>query len=805
MKSELYWQVYERLLGDEDVDPVVAALVEAGFESADAVRAALEGDGSGLDETSIPTKAQRRSAPTVWLESLDVTGFRGIGPTSRLDLEPGPGLTVVVGRNGSGKSSFAEGLEVLLTGESLRWKRKGSKEWLGGWKNLHHTGKTYVRGRFTVEGEGRREFTREWTGDEFDVGRLLVDGAAAPSNPWNEALDTFRPILSYNEIGATLEEGPSHLYDLLSGVLGMEELTAARDVIAAVRKEVAGYKKTFKTAKSRLERELEKSQDERVSAVREAIKGRKADIDALVELALDEGDDDSLVSVLRRVEALRVPTAEDVLAAVAELREAEADFLKLMETAAGEQSQMVKLLQSALHVHDEGTSLDCPVCGEGTLDDAWRASTQEKIAAMEEATERMKQAAQRRKNARQAALKRVNAIGSIPDVELEARTSAAAAKASWEQLGERESAEDLARGMESEFDGLEQSFSELREAAAEQLRRLNTEWRPVKTALDAFIEAHAEMERQKPREKACKDAESWIADANDALRADRFTPIRDRAVAIWETLRHQSNVSLDEIKLEGVRTSRRVTLDVTVDGTQAAALGVMSQGELHAMLLSLFLPRMTLDESPFRFLVVDDPVQAMDPAKVDGLAQVLHEVAQTRQVVVFTHDARLPEAIRRMQLPATVLEVRRREESQLDLRTTRSRARQFLDDAWTMVDAQHKFGPSVAPRVVPGLCRAAMEAEFERRIWTSQLAEKKTHAEIADLLENKKSLYKLGQLALTGGDSRDLYGYLSNKIDSWAVDTFKDVNEGAHGNFSGDVRTLVSNTQQLLRELGASV
>ena len=75
----------------------------------------------------------------------------------------------------------------------------------------------------------------------------------------------------------------------------------------------------------------------------------------------------------------------------------------------------------------------------------------------------------------------------------------------------------------------------------------------------------------------------------------------------------------------------------------------MSQGELNALALSVFLPRATLPESPFRFVVIDDPVQSMDPAKVDGLARVLAEPPRDRQVVVFTHDDRLPEAVRRLQ------------------------------------------------------------------------------------------------------------------------------------------------------------
>ena len=44
----------------------------------------------------------------------------------------------------------------------------------------------------------------------------------------------------------------------------------------------------------------------------------------------------------------------------------------------------------------------------------------------------------------------------------------------------------------------------------------------------------------------------------------------------------------------------------------------MSQGELHALALALFLPRATAPESPFRFIVLDDPIQAMDPSKVEG-------------------------------------------------------------------------------------------------------------------------------------------------------------------------------------------
>ena len=44
----------------------------------------------------------------VYLRTVRVEGFRGVGPPVALDVPLGPGLTLVIGRNGSGKSSLTE-------------------------------------------------------------------------------------------------------------------------------------------------------------------------------------------------------------------------------------------------------------------------------------------------------------------------------------------------------------------------------------------------------------------------------------------------------------------------------------------------------------------------------------------------------------------------------------------------------------------------------------------------------------------------------------------------------------------------
>ncbi len=70
---------------------------------------------------------------------------------------------------------------------------------------------------------------------------------------------------------------------------------------------------------------------------------------------------------------------------------------------------------------------------------------------------------------------------------------------------------------------------------------------------------------------------------------------------IWAELSQQSNVALGPMQLLGAGPRRRVSLDVTVDGIESVALAVMSQGELHALALAIFLPRATLAQSPSAF------------------------------------------------------------------------------------------------------------------------------------------------------------------------------------------------------------
>jgi hypothetical protein len=265
-------------------------------------------------------------------------------------------------------------------------------------------------------------------------------------------------------------------------------------------------------------------------------------------------------------------------------------------------------------------------------------------------------------------------------------------------------------------------------------------------------------------------------------------------------------VDLGAIRLAGSATQRRVELDVSVDGTPGSALGVMSQGEINALALSVFLPRATLPGSPFRFLVIDDPVQAMDPAKVDGLARVLESTASGRQVIVFTHDNRLAQAVRQLSIPASILEVTRRPGSAVQLRTCLDPVEQALQDAKAL-GADDSLPPEVAGRVVPVLCRTAVEAAFTESIWRQQLRAGRRHDEIEEARESARvRLNLLAALALTGDAAKG--GAVLPKLNSWGyrfANTYQALNKGAHVAHAGDLRLLTGDTSSLVTKIRATL
>jgi energy-coupling factor transporter ATP-binding protein EcfA2 len=755
------------------LDPGIRALVSSRLESdgslgddgAGLVLAALEGperlEAELAGSAAAPRAAAARpSSPLAgaFLRSIAVEGFRGVGPARTLELRPGPGLTLVVGRNGSGKSSFAEALEVLLTGDSLRWKERAAV-WREGWRNLHHPA-ACLTATFLLEGiPGPCLVSRRWEAESaFEGAGAAVEMPGRPGSDlgslgWTPALRTHRPFLSYNELGSLLDEGPSKLYDALSSILGLEDLVEAQAALQEARRSREKALKDSTDARGGLVERLRAVDDARARQVAAALAGKEWDLGAVEKVLAGAAAaaETAEVDVLRGMASLEPPDPDRVAAAAAEMRRAAAAVRSALGTAAARSRDAAAIIDLALRYHAAHGDGDCPVCGRaGALDGSWSARQRKAAARLREAAREADAVHEKAEAARRLW---EGLVTLSPDVISRAAAAGldldelAEALGAWLKAGSIADLGELAGHIESASGPLRAAVVRLRDSARTQLERKEDAWRPVALEVAAWLAGARDAVRGAGDLKRLKSAEAWLKKAAAGIRDDRFAPIAEKAAGIWDHLRQQSHVELGRIQLAGEGTRRRVALDVTVDGVEGAALAVMSQGELHSLALSLFIPRATLPESPFRFIVIDDPVQSMDPARVDGLARVLESASVDRQVVVFTHDDRLPEAVRRLDVAAEIVEVTRRDGSVVELRRAHDPVGRYLEDAFAVASAADLPAPA-AGRVVPGLCRLALEAASMELVRRRRLGRGEAYSEVERTLSDAGRLGPLLALAL---------------------------------------------------------
>ena len=780
------------------------------------VRGALLGRlGEAADGLVIerPVSADREesAASRCYLESVAVQGFRGIGPRSELRLRPGPGLTLVVGRNGSGKSSFAEAAEFALTGSSLRWAGK-SVDWKNGWRNLHSADGRLIEVELRVEGEREHRTVRvRWTSDKLESAETVVTipgrgRHSLESLGWNTAVKTFRPFLPYKELSSISEGRPIDRYRALMPMLGMEHLQASVEELRQARLRSVKQSDAAKTSVAEMREVLLSSPDQRAAIAASALAGSwdLATIEDLIrgiEPAAAERE-----RLLAALEEIPAPDLDQVAAAASNLRTSEQCLDALRDSDAGRARRLAGLLEAAVDMHERHGDADCPVCGsKNVLHDARVAELRGEVANLRSEAAAVEAAVEAASATRLAAR---GAIGVVPQVlELEDSVDVGVElselRGAWRDWVDAPDADaELAAHLDSACLPLLEATEAVRNAASAVRQRLADQWRPIARQLVEMLpiaRAGQSVQRQVPQ---LKDAENWLKKCAEAVRDERFDAVKEQVKDVWDMLAVDSNVTLEDVRFG----TKRVDMDVTVDGDEGAALGVMSQGELNTLALSLFIPRVRSEASPFRFAMLDDPVQAMDPVRVDGLARVLHRLAQTHQVVVLTHDERLASAIRRLQIAATIVSVTRRPKSVVELRTLLDPVEATIDEARALVFS-NEIPDEVPRRVVPGLCRQAIEAACLELGWRRLLATGITVTECEALWAAADRLLTRVAIALYGDADRagDVYRTLNNKFGGWAADTVRDCNEMTHSGAPDgtDLKDLITRSESLAARLTA--
>lgn len=782
-----------------------AMLVLAACSSDRALAAALDDTEWKPEEGS---RGEVVSGPT-YIKSVTVEGFRGIGAPSTLELPPGNGLTLVVGRNGSGKSSFAEAMELLTTGSNRRWSTR-SKVWREGWRNLHH-GSSELRVEFLFEGNGVATATEQWPADgDVDSGTRTIQRAGGRKAPfeslgWTRSLELFRPFLSYNELGAMFDEGPTALYDNLSAMLGLDDLTAAQKALQKARLDAGHAKDAVRSKTAGLVTQLRLLDDDRARKAQQELEAPTPDLAALRKLlVMPEASQESTGAALRQLVELEPIDADAIARAADGLRKAVAAQDALAGTPAAEARELAQLLGSALEYHERHRPKKCPVCSSGDLGKPWRDATVKRVTELEARAARFDET----QRTAAVALSRLTSFlrpvpGCVTSLKRSAidTTTLATAWNAWLSSDDAD-VKATARRIETQAKEIAALLATVQDQARAALATRDEAWARFVPGLASWIDEADAAAAASVRVGDIARAEKWLKDTSDEIRGERFAPVAEHAQRLWGLMRQQSNVELQALTLEGSGTQRRSVLRVEVDGKPAQALGVMSQGELHAIALSLFVPRATTAGSPFRFIVIDDPVQSMDPARVDGLARVLELVAADRQVIVFTHDDRLPEAVRRLEIRATILGVTRRDGSVVEVRTEADPVWRAIADARTLAFTT-ELPLEIARRTVPGFCRLAIEAACWEVVRRRRLLRGQSFVRVEESIAEAKTLTQLASLALYDEKDRgvDVLPRINREFGPEQGDAFKASNTGPHEGYAGDLKSLAQRTSTLTTQL----
>jgi hypothetical protein len=509
---------------------------------------------------------------------------------------------------------------------------------------------------------------------------------------------------------------------------------------------------------------------------------------------------------LQPLASFALPDAADLERTFRALDAAVSEVRRLEATDAERLDALARLLEEAISFHRaHGEDRTCPVCGTAdVLDAEWAARSHSEIQDLRRQSEQLRHARADLASARKALVALFGA--GLPEALRAAGTELDVAEAhdAWDGWAALLAGDDdaLARDGSATAEVLLLASEAVRDAAATELARRDAAWRPTRDAVRAWIVTARRAESDKAAVARLKEAETWMSACVADLRRERLRPVIEAAQANWAQLRHESNVSLGEVELRKEGNRRYASFDVTVDGTASSAFGVMSQGELSALAVSVFLPRASLPASPFGFMVIDDPVQSMDPAKVDGLARVLAHAAATRQVIVFTHDERLSEAVRRLDIDARIMRVLRRAASKIEVVASPPPSDRYVGEAFAF--AKNPDVPEeVRARVLPGLCRAAIEAACIAQLRRRLIESGTPHAEVETWLAGDRSLtaWLAEVFRLSVAQGAEITDRVRRLGGDAAVETVSIVRRGAHRLVAADGLRLAEGTKALVREL----
>lgn len=592
------------------------------------------------------------TAGAVWtLEQVSIRGYRGIGNDVPLVLnfDPTPGLTVLHGLNGAGKSSISDAIEIGLTGRTPT-VTAGTAGKAALWDPIHLArGATSARVEVVLASDGHRlllvavlDSLGAIQSHEAELTNAVGTKKIALDASWHDALASHQPVFAY----ASLERRVQLSKDLATYFEGLLALggsfTTLEDTITSRANESTQAHSRWRSAKEDAMKSLAAIDTERGSETNVII------LDPVQEPSPGNDwekwlKDEGLLQVGTTSFPLPSDSREQLTIAASRANASIRTFDKARVSSEQNLSTALELLHSeATSRHIDSTA--CPVCS--APNPKWLETLGTTVAQNK------------------------NLMRLQRDVESEIRALASVTETLLPavlRVGKTAGADDPIRSISSTAKDLMDQFNEAHRTShpTQHLMLSATTalcaWlvsEDARTLInEAVVRTDATKQWQISRARAVENFITvWKADGALAAEAVSWKETLKRVDDLRKQLRKRRSMTLEgkagsrienllsdaELHLKGISVlSSKASMELVDQNDNKVELGMLSAGQRNAVLLAPLLA--SVDAGPFGFLILDDPVHAFDELRIDRLAESLSRIADSRRVIVLTHDDRLKE------------------------------------------------------------------------------------------------------------------------------------------------------------------
>jgi DNA repair exonuclease SbcCD ATPase subunit len=562
--------------------------------------------------------------------------------------------------------------------------------------NRYSTGPARVRLSIDVDGEVW-EFERKgraaggaltaWTGgialpeseSPDQLARLF--GEFNPGSLSN-AVSTWG-VLRQDAIRAALEGGAA-MHDRLAAVVGLERVSLFAESAARVAKELAQELKRLEVmcseARSKSDSATEALGEARAladtaPAVRDVLQAQFVRASA----SLPEGLSlrsievltlDALAQLISHLSTLisAASLTSDADREVGLLDQASAHSLAELESslAVAQQSAQELTARSPVRAQMATSALQllgptCPVCGQPIDEDSIRRHLEELLLAATEDTQAANAAQQAVADA-QATVADARALEARRRTALQRLDSATSSLVDVVTVGEpllsvaqewvrADHASSLLGPLNDLLEDLRRTHLALQQTAGDRLAEAEATAESASAYLrqvtSEFEELRARSSRAQSLDAAAHAAAQRIVERALARISPSFSEVFDRLAPhpTFTQLRTRQDVfyGRNQVVPEVYDPERNIA---------ANPLLVYSEGQLNVVALSYFLGlALNSREGSLPFMVLDDPLQAMDVLSVLGFADLCRRIREQRQLIVTTHDRRFAEVLLRKLAP----------------------------------------------------------------------------------------------------------------------------------------------------------